>query len=55
MVSLERSSSGIEILCANTPYLARHLLVGECRKQGFMGTPFRDSTRGVTRSRIPTV
>jgi hypothetical protein len=39
MVSLEGSSSGMEVLCANTTYLARQLIVGEYCKQGFMGTP----------------
>jgi hypothetical protein len=39
MVSLEGSSSGIEILRANTPYLAHQLTVGEYHKQGFVGTP----------------
>ena len=29
------------------------LMVGEYRKQEFVGTPFRDSARGVTRSKIP--
>jgi hypothetical protein len=40
MVSLEGLSSGMEILQANTPYLARQLSVGEYCKQGFVGTPF---------------
>jgi hypothetical protein len=29
--------------------------VGEYRKQEFVGTPFRDSARSVTRSRIPAM
>ena len=28
------------------------LMVGEYRKQGFVGSPFRDSARGITRSEI---
>ena len=31
------------------------LTVGEYREQGFVELPFRDPTRGVTRSRIPPV
>jgi hypothetical protein len=39
MVSLKGSSSEMEILRANTPYLARQLSVDEDCKQGFIGTP----------------
>ena len=41
----------LNILVSPIDYVVT-LTVGEYRKQGFVGIPFRDSARGVTRSRI---